>query len=295
MAKCNSNCGCNSYSSGSCGCGSSNSTRTGALGILCRANSVYPSNNCSNNCCCGCTDGWDNINYPFYTGPCPAAPCTNSCGSCNSNGHCGSCEESCCVNCGCTNRARRCAACGGKWHSRKNCCASCGCTDSVACCAQCGYVWNHTHSGWNHCASESCDSPRCTEHHADYAVFTLGAPVCAGCGEALCLTARAGSDCFSANGSGITIRQSGVYYAAITVDCPCDTAVDTVFHMELDGQCLSLPEVAVNNAYGSMSGNFSGNAIFQAHAGSVLRLSTLNALNISSASHPVVTLTLFKI
>ena len=107
---------------------------------------------------------------------------------------------------------------------------------------------------------------------------------------------RADSDYFTVSRGGILIRRPGVYFAAVTVDIPGSTEVDTVLRLELDGRSIAPPEIAVTTNDDETTANYAGHAVFHAGAGSVLRLSSLRGINVGCATtHPVFTLTLFRI
>ena len=257
MANCNS---CN----GSCGTG----TRVGALGTLCRT---------------GCRS-------PYYTGPCPAAPCTNGCG-CGSNSSCNRCNRYCGCNatvtdlndgCGCTG-CSNCNGCNG--------CGSCGTCDS------CG------HRPWNPNACENagcgtdCDGQNCGGHPPAHGVFTAGGPLNLSPGSAVNFENRGGDPhCFGNSYGSILIRHPGLYFAAISVDIPKNADADTVMRFELDGRAITPPEIVMSTDCGGCATNFCGHAIFQACAGSLLKLITLRELFIEcTTAQPVFTVTLFKI
>ena len=101
---------------------------------------------------------------------------------------------------------------------------------------------------------------------------------------------------FSTSYGSILIRRPGMYYAAVTVDIPKNTEVDTVMRLELDNQNITPPEIAVSTSCDGTTSNFAGHAVFRASAGSLLKLSSLRELTIDSGTaQPVFTVTLFRI
>lgn len=234
MSTCNSNCG------NSCGCSKNcNFTRVGALGSLCRS-----------------------CNYPFYTGPCPPAPC-NGCG----------CEpvSNCCET---TNATTTCSCgssqCGCKCHSCQ--CHSCGCGQ----CSGCG------------CEYWPCDPT--------YALYAANGPISLQAGGIVPWTARNvnGNDFILNNGS-IQILRSGMYYAALTADIPANTTVNTTIGMSLNNQPIVPPQLVINTASEAENNNYAGHTIFYANEGSVLQVNSLNALTVGATTQPVFTLTLFRL
>lgn len=258
MANCNS---CNS----SCQTGN----RVGALNSLCRT---------------GCR-------YPYYTGPCPAAPCNNGCG-CGSNSSCNRC-------CGCNatitdpNNGCGCTGCNGcNGCSGCNSCSSCGTCDSCV----------HRPCDCNPCENmggltECAEDWLCHGYHAAHGVFTANGPLNLSPGSAVNFENRGGDPhCFGNSYGSILIRHPGLYFAAITVDIPKNADADTVMRLELDGRAITPPEIAVCTGCSGGPCNFCGHAIFRACAGSLLKLVTLRELSIEcTTAQPVFTVTLFRI
>ena len=267
MAKCTSCGGCS-------GCGSNrNSTRVGALNSLCRSN-----------------------DYPFYTGPCPDAPC-NGCGCDSSRSRsCGSCNAQ--VGCnGCT-------SCGGSSYNSGLCpncgCNPCTCGQRRSVCSVCGHNPCTCNNGRNYsgstcprCGCNPCTcSRRCDHSVSGYGVFSAGGPIDLCGGGCIQLSANhASSDCFSLSGDCIRIRRSGVYFAILTADIPADCCDETTLVLDLGGQPLVPPALAIHG-----SGNYAAHTVFRAHSGDSLRLTALESLSISHSTRcPVFTLTLLRI
>lgn len=237
MANCSS---CN-------GCSGRGCTRVGALGTLCRS---------------GCRN-------PYYTGPCPAAPCTDSCGSCSSNNGCNCCRcrrnaavtdcEYGCSDCGC----RGCCHCSCDRHGCGNSCgnSSCGCSGN--------------------CCDCSDDDDDCDRRRTAYGVFTLGGAVhiSAG-GTAEFAPCDVNPDYFTCRGGSIVIRRPGLYRAVLTVEIPKFTEADTVLRLELNGKPIPAAEIHVDAADCAAAVSYTTDAVFEACAGAKLKMRASNALNI---------------
>lgn len=265
MSTCNSNCG------NSCGCSKNcNFTRVGALGSLCRS-----------------------CNYPFYTGPCPPAPC-NGCG----------CEpvSNCCET---TNATTTCSCgssqCGCKCHSCGQSCNSCQCHHCGQNCNSC--QCHHCGQDCNSCQCHSCGCSQCPGCGCEYwpcdptyALYAANGPISLQAGGIVPWTARNvnGNDFILNNGS-IQILRSGMYYAALTADIPANTAVNTTIGMSLNNQPIVPPQLVINTASEAENNNYAGHTIFYANEGSVLQVNSLNAMTVGATTQPVFTLTLFRL
>ena len=97
-----------------------------------------------------------------------------------------------------------------------------------------------------------------------------------------CRSAESGN--FSVSYGSILIRRPGLYYVHVTADIPKSADVDTVMRLELDGQPVAPPELAISTGCGGGTANFSGCAIIHAGAGSMLKLVTLRDLCIETAT-----------
>ena len=256
MANCNS---CN----GGCQTG----TRVGALNSICRT---------------GCR-------YPYYTGPCPPAPCNDGCGrpcsSCNHCKHCHCCRCSATVTdpedgCGC-NSCNHCSDC--------NSCTTCNhCSHRPCTCLPCDNT---------SCNADCCEWPNLNGGCTHHGVFTAGGPLNLSAGSAVNFENHGGeTHCFGNSYGSILIRHPGLYFVAVTVDIPKNADVDTVMRFELDGRAITPPEIAVCAGCGGCASNFCGHAIIQACAGSLLKLVTLREFFIEcTTAQPVFTVTLFRI
>ncbi len=101
---------------------------------------------------------------------------------------------------------------------------------------------------------------------------------------------------FTTSYGNILIRRPGLYYAAVTVDIPKNTEIDTVMRLELDNQNITPPEIAVATVCDGSTSNFAGHTVFHAGAGSLLKLSSLREMVVdSSTAQPIFTLTLTRI
>lgn len=141
--------------------------------------------------------------------------------------------------------------------------------------------------------AHTCDRCECSicSSRTGFGVFSASGPISLPAEGAVNLNARnVNADFFTASCGSIRIRRSGLYYAAVTADIPCESAVDTILRLELGSQPLVPPELAVT------TGNYAGHTVFHARAGELLKLSTLEALTISqTTAQPVFTLTLIKL
>lgn len=128
-------------------------------------------------------------------------------------------------------------------------------------------------------------------------MFALNGPLSLAPGGAVELVVRDGNtELFDIDNGNIILRDSGMYYAALTVDVPRDVEVDTTMRLELDNRTLIPPQLAVTTSVDGTSNNFSGHTVFAANAGSVLRLSTQEFLNVHTATaQPLFTLTLIRL
>ena len=281
VANCSNNHGCACGGRGSC-------TRVGALSTLSRP--------------CG--------RYPYYTGPCPPAPCVNKCGTCAAN-RCG-CG---CANAAVTTECEGCTGCGNGCANGHGCggCNTCGCNHGHACgcnscdcgCEDdcddgCGSSWNCASCGRSNCG-EALNCAGCGKLRsgcgAGHAAFSASGPIRLSEGGTVGFEAcHADSDAFSTSYGSILIRRPGLYFAAVTVDIPANTETDTVMRLELDHQNIAPHEIAVNTCDDGTTSNYAGHAVFHAKAGSLLKLRSLKELSIHcAAAQPVFTLTIFRL
>lgn len=246
------------------GCSGRGCTRVGALGTLCRT---------------GCRN-------PYYTGPCPPAPCTDHCGNCTSNG-CGCCrcrrnaQTNSCSSCGCDNGCNHCG--------HDHCCKHCGCHGGCS----------DTGCGCNHCACDDCDDcDDCDRRRGrDYGVFALSGPVslCAG-GAVEFSPCDVNPDCFACKKGCIVLRRPGLYRATLTADIPRFTEVDTALRLERNGKAIPAAEINVEAGECASAMNYTADAIFEADAGDQLKIRITNAVNIDcTAGRNVFRLTLYRI
>ena len=261
MANCSSCNGCNGRSC----------TRVGALGTLCRT---------------GCR-------YPFYTGPCPSAPCVDHCGNCSSNNCCSGCygcSYAGVSDCGCSysncrssNNCNNRNTCKG-WNTRSCCncnhcnscnnCNDCGCNDCCDSCSSCDC---------DDC--DDCDRRRRRNRGRGYGVFSLGGSVHLSVGGAAEFAPRdVNPDYFSCRGDAIVIRRPGLYRAVLTADIPKFTEADTILGLDLNGKRIPAAEMALDAADCASATSYTTDAIFEANAGDKLRMCTANALNVNCGS-----------
>lgn len=267
MANCSS---CN-------GCSGRGCTRVGALGALCRS---------------GCRN-------PYYTGPCPAAPCTDNCGNCSANGCCrcrSSAQVNSCTYGGCNNNCNQgCSHCCCRCHGGNHC--TCGCHGGS--CDHCTCGCHSGDCGGNHCACDDCDDcDDCDGRRGrGYGVFALKGSVRLSAGGAAEFTpCDVNPDYFKCRDGCIIIKRPGLYRAALTVDVPRFTETDTVLSLDLNGKSIPASEIAVDAADCAAAVSYTTDAAFEACAGSKLRLCTSNAMNIDCEdSRNVLRLTLYRI
>ena len=249
-------------------------------------------------------------NFPFFTGPCPAAPSTVSgCSICG----CNTCHNCGCNTCGCSNC--NCNTCGCDNCNSCGCdtCNNCGCNTCDNCnscsCDTCNTCDCNTCNcdNCNHCNCNSCNTctpcacNHCTQcgcHcHACFGVFTADGPINLSAGGTINLTCRnVNTDCFTTTYGSIRIRRAGIYFAMVTADIPVGTCVDATLRLELGNQVLVPPELSIVTHSDCDTHNFAGSTVFCARAGELLKLSTLDALTVSqTTAQPVFTLTLIQI
>jgi len=287
-------CGCNSCASrsGCSSCGSvcrNNCSSCGSTGCnIC--------GNCSSRGCssCGCTgsgsgcnvcsscesNGYGVLNgfvrrFPFYTGPCPDAPCDG----CGCDDGCTSCNNTYANRnaCGCDDG---CTSCNGTYANRN----ACGCDDG---CTSCSHARSNRTGGHSACPGNGI-----------YATFSANGPLSLAAGSAVAMTMRSGDvDRFTVSGESIVLEESGVYSAMLTMDVPPDTVVDATVSLELNGQPLTPPRLAVTTSTtDGTTEHFAGNGVFRADAGSVLQVTANDAMTVHcAASQPVFILVLIRL
>lgn len=97
---------------------------------------------------------------------------------------------------------------------------------------------------------------------------------------------------FSVYDGCITIRRAGTYHLAVIVNIPMGETADTVLSLDLDGQRLVPPELAIETCSGN---DYAGHTVFHAEAGSVLKLNTRNALCCAATHAPVISMILTRL
>jgi len=147
------------------------------------------------------------------------------------------------------------------------------------------------------CEQYSCERDACPcGHHRGHGVFFAHGAISLSAGGAVPLTARyADAQCFSCSYGNILIRRPGLYYAAVTMDVPGDCPISTVIRLELDNQAVCPPEIPVDTGCGGPAANFAGHTVFHARAGSLLKLSSLEAISLPDSGRQSFTLTLFRL
>lgn len=295
---CNNSNGCGNHCAHGCNHGCNNSGCSGHCGNGCGCN-----HGCNNSC--GSPDGeMTSSCYPFYTGPCPPAPC-NGCGCKPVPPGCGSAQ--CCGSC---------AACTGEYDSAYRCGCHSACSSDIipGRCrnGDCGQSCGSHHCGCSDCGydrcgstasgrcehyrySEPCDRNHCitpAEENACTGMFAVSGPFNIASGCTVGLKARsAEARWFTVRDGCITIRKAGTYHLAVIVNIPAGETVDTVLSLELDGSLIP-PELNIETCAGS---DYAGHTVFHAEAGSVLKLNTQNTLSCTAAANPVITMIVTRI
>ncbi len=245
-------------------------TRVGALNSLCRS-----------------------YNYPYYTGPCPPAPCTGcdcsnvpvpaslsdltaalaraTAASTAANANTATQAVGTANACGCAQNSALCSVCPSLCRPN-NSCGSCG---SCGVCGTCGQ---------NGC--QMC-----------YGVFTANGTINITAGATVPLDARnTNANCFSDSNGTITVLEPGLYLAILSVDTPSNAAVDTTIQLQVDGQVLVPPRLVIDTVADATINNYTGAGVFCARAGSTIQVTTSAALNVTgTAGQPVVSLTLIRL
>lgn len=128
-------------------------------------------------------------------------------------------------------------------------------------------------------------------------MFSVNGPIALTAGSSATLATRnVSSDCFTSSYGNVLFRRSGVYYAALTVDIPENSVVDTTVKLDLDGQEIVPSAINVTTTSDSASDNFAGHAVFRAEEGSVLKIVSKDAMTVNQATAtPLFTLTLVRI
>lgn len=127
--------------------------------------------------------------------------------------------------------------------------------------------------------------------------FVASAPLTLAAGDTVSLEGRnVDPRCYSVTGGNIFLRCGGLYYVTIAVNVPRNTETSTVIQLALDNQTLNPPSISVVTQTDSNATTFTGQAVFYANPGSVLKLVTESALSIeTTSSQPVFALTLMRI
>lgn len=286
-------------------------------------------NGCNRSCTrCGALNSLCNTarNYPYYTGPCPPAPCVNGCGTACNSSCCASCNSGCgntCNHCscnagrttvygealyadtcgGCPHHHEHSDSCGGYPHRHEHA-DPCGRPPHPHGCGErphhpvhpCGCAETCCECDANECsASLTCD---CGEHHRPgFGVYAACAPLSVSAGDAVPLSLQnACSHTFSTSYGSILIRRPGIYYAAVAADIPACAEVETALSFELNGQTIDCPALNIDTCGGCGAMNYAASGVFRAGAGSLLKLISMNDLNICKAcAQPVFTITLIRL
>lgn len=265
----------------------------------------------NNGCCCGSTRvGALNslcrpCNYPYYTGPCPPAPC-NGCGCSSSSSQtstndlaaaiaramtCSTSSTSSSNNTSCSSCPTNCNPCSCNPCNCNPCPTNCGQNSALCtvCPSLCQSNTGSSCSVCGPCASNGCQM--C------YGVFTANGTINITAGATIPLEARnMNSNCFSVSNGVITVLEPGLYLAILSVDTPSNAAVDTTIQLQVDGQVLVPPRLVIDTVANNTINNYTGSGVFCARAGSSIQVTTSAALNVTgTAGQPVVSLTLIRL
>lgn len=176
-----------------------------------------------------------------------------------------------------------------------NGCYCCGCNAGVT-----TQNSGNTSNCCDNCGCSCCDCNDCCG--PVYGVFTASAPLNAGAGTLIPITAASDNSCgnscgFSVSGGTITLQQSGAYLVTYTLRVPAQTAVNTTISLNLNGVAQTAASLnVVTSASNTDTSTHTAQTILCVSAGDTLSLSTSAALNITgTAGQPLVTLSLIKI
>lgn len=101
---------------------------------------------------------------------------------------------------------------------------------------------------------------------------------------------------FDVNCGLVTVESEGTYLATYTVQAPADTAMNTLFTLNVNDAAQSTATTQVVTEAGATTSSFTGQAIFQADEGDAVTLRSSEAVNVTeSASQPMFTLSLVKL
>ena len=209
----------------------------------------------SNNCygALNCVSGPYNCrNYPYYTGPCAQASCTDGCG--NTSG-----------NCNCGNN------CGHWWHPW-----DCGCG---------GSVYPPVQPDPNPPTPSLPPSPTPGINSTSaYGFFNAVSPVTVAAGGVIPLQTTLANDRYFTNtGGSILIRRAGTYLVTYTVQLPAGEDTASQYYLTLNGTAIN--ESALNTADDTDTGeSYTAQVIIQAPANSTLTLNSSAAVSLESTA-----------
>ncbi|MBR1558685.1 MAG: hypothetical protein IJ646_00440 [Clostridia bacterium] len=101
---------------------------------------------------------------------------------------------------------------------------------------------------------------------------------------------------FEVNSGLITLEEPGTYLASYTVNVPETAALDTTMTLNVENAAQASATTRVLTAAGDAASEFSGQAIFQADEGDTVSLRTSDAISVTeTAVPPMFTLSLVKL
>ncbi len=243
--------------------------------------------NC-NDCSRGCTrvGALDTVcrRNPYYTGPCPSAPCNSGCNGCT--------QTNCNYNCSCDwtencrpNRPER-----PERPNRPN-----WCDEDFR-------PWRPPYPGW--CEGwpwfpmpnpnppmPPVPGPGPGPRPVAQGVFTATTPLTLAAGATIPLVAQnTNANDFAVSNGIVTIRRPGLYYASLNATVPEGDTINTELVLTLDGQRIA------PSGLDFTTGTTSGQGLFYANTNSQLTLTTTEALDADgTTAQNVVTLNLVRV
>ena len=101
---------------------------------------------------------------------------------------------------------------------------------------------------------------------------------------------------FEVNSGLITVESEGTYLATYTVQVPADTALDSIFTLNVNDASQSTAITQVITEAGASTSSYTGQAIFQADEGDAVSLRSSEAVSVTETSpQPMFTLSLVKL
>lgn len=212
---------------------------------------------------CGCR------NYPYYTGPCAQASCTDNCG--NSNG----CSNTC----------------------------SCGSNNGCHHCCHHPHFWPPW--AWEDGTAQPNPNPPTPSlppmpmpglnPTSAYGFFTAVPPVTVAAGGAVPLQTSLANDRYFTNNNGsILIRRAGTYLVTYTVQLPAGEATASQYYLALNGTAVNGSAVNAGEDT-TTSESYTAQVIVQAPANSTLTLNSADAVSLDATALNPYNLTIVRL